>query len=339
MKFEENVMISAADFQNIYKKCFNEFYSYSDQYNQVRDELPNLLLINPEKRDEAIVEGIKRIRTILTEQANGTINEHPALARLKLLSTSIPTGVTFWNMFSAKVPFDAMEKVKNLFVSRIKTLQDELEKHGITDRNSLEEFLSGFSTSKKTIAHPSTNSEGGYFKPGADSKMHIGFAQQLNISTIPANMYSEKELEQAQPEIANQIRNIRDSFAAKAKQGQLITEKIVIQKNPLSGQYLITLTYYDSKIDGPIYPYTVTLNALIFDQIKQGSIRTKEEAYRYALKQIMENPLFKIGSDEEISSEMLIIQCAQSINQFNDAFASLQALESSQKGAQEKTKK
>jgi hypothetical protein len=311
--------ITASDFHSLYNNAFK----FSDSAKaQIQDEIPNLLLIDSTNREGKILEALTNIRAILAKGMKGQ-DDNPLLFDLKQSSGTIPNSDKFWGMFSRKVPFEThtATTIRNLFLSRIKPLQDELQKLGIKDKAALQDFFENPDYFKK---QPLAQPQPGYYKPGADGHMNVMHAKRVEGPSIPSNWYSEEELDQSLPEIASQVRNIRDGFTARAVAGELIREKIMVD-NGKDGQSrsTILLTPYNPKTEA-MYPYPITMNALIYHEIKNGRIKSKKEAYTYALQQITTNPLFNLYSATQEVNQMTIMEaCFKSINQFNKAFEKL----------------
>jgi hypothetical protein len=95
---------------------------------------------------------------------------------------------------------------------------------------------------------------------------------------IPRNIYSEAALMHSPPSIADPIRKFRDLLCKSAQDGTLIQEKIVVVFDPPKFEASISLAPYDPESDGLDYPYLITMSAFIYDEIKNGRIRSKGEA-------------------------------------------------------------
>lgn len=321
--------IGATDFHQVYRKCFIESSSLSEEIDKVREEIPNLLLIDEGNREEKIIETIKKIRSILPNK-DAALKDHPALLRLKLFSQSIQGSVTFWNTFSPAFPFENAPQVKTLFVNRIKSLQDDLQKRGIDTPSSLNLFFEDpefFTRVKKSKPSSST----GYFKPGNDTPVSIQAAQKHTGHAEGLNWYSERSIEESFPNLASEIRTIRDSVCAKARR-ELITEQVAGVPNQLTGKIdRFILVPIDQTMAHPDTPYMLTVCALVYNAIKEGRVRSLEEAHQYGWEQLANNPILERDKNKNIDELELWTTCAQMIDiGFGEAFQSMQNLGSNQ---------
>jgi hypothetical protein len=315
--------IGASDFQTIYHLCFTHYFN--DDIDKVRVALPNLLLIQDEqkdKRNEKVLEAITKIRQILVRQHNG--QEHPALKQLRSNSTSVNSAKTFWMIFSAS-EFDTMARVKDLFVDRIKALQDDLRANGVIDKASLLKFLDDYESKnqKELSSKPPSKAKGGYFVPGQDSQVPVLYGnERWKGQAVGFNMYSEKDICSLQFDLASQVRNVRDSFSAQAQRGELITTRFTIDIDKGCNSVKIILESFDPKMDTPYYPYVTTFNALVYNEIVNRRIHSKNDIYTFSLK-LRNDKRFKFEQGE-LSFEQFYVLCANNLDQFDDAFKFIQ---------------
>lgn len=130
-------------FHTIYINCFvnTDAINNTEAFGAAQRELPNLLEANTEDK---IAEVIEKIRAAFRSIG---VKQKTCLDEFKSKSKD---GKTFWNMFDSEVPF--VKQVKTLFISRIKTLQDEYKKYQIKD---VAEFLNNaefFTELKKRVS-------------------------------------------------------------------------------------------------------------------------------------------------------------------------------------------
>jgi hypothetical protein len=125
-----NKTISARDFHSVYQNFTSSFIN--PDIEKINEVLPNLLL---SQEDEKIIQAIKEISEILKRPERH--DKDDAIKELKPFSPIMKTtSIRFWHEFSM-LEFETKEQVKALFLDRIKTLQKELQTHGVTDRVSL----------------------------------------------------------------------------------------------------------------------------------------------------------------------------------------------------------
>lgn len=322
--------IQASDFHSLYRNCFLKYPDYTEINLKLQEEFPNLLLIDDSaNRDKRIIQVISKMRAALANNFKGQ-GDNPTLDHFKLCTSSIPNSAAFWLMFSKKVPFEnpTADKVRILFVSRIKQLQDELQRLGIKDNESLKDFFEDaefFENQRRlTLPAQAPSPQKGYYKPGGDCSMNVGFLRKFNEPSTLSNMYSEEELERSMPEFADQIRNIRDGFAARAVNGELIKEIIVVHSDKNSNFSEISLSPYDAKAY-PHYPYIVTLCALVYNEIKNDRIHSMNEAVSFAMAQLKHNSILIPNEEENIDPINLMIECAGAVkSQFAEAIAKIE---------------
>lgn len=320
------MFLNAVQFHKIYTECFiNSQTSYNaDAYYTAQYELSKLLVID-NNQDEKIVEIMKNMRAGFADKQG--FPENPTLSRfmvcsanLKIGKTPIKNGEAFWKMFSSSLPFDNANAVpiQKLAVKRFQELQKDF--HEKLKGQSLMECLSNpnfFDQPEETEV--TTYTEGGYYKEGAISKTPIVYSHNREQTGIDGNMYSEQELDRLPKDSANQLRNIRDTWTRRALQGEVITDTVIVDRNPFTGR--ISFSLVENK--NIVVQYAVTMKAIIYEEVKNGHIRTRLEADAYVTQTLLSDPRFRFAFDlyGREKFEQIVASCRDSMKYFNDAYA------------------
>lgn len=317
------MFLTAVQFHKIYTECFTNTQTIynSDAYYTAQYELSNLLDIT--NKDEKIIEIMKKIRADFVDKKG--LPENPTLSRfmacsanLKIGETPLKNGEAFWKMFSSSLPFDTAVPIQKLAVKRFRELQQDFQEK--LKGQSLSECLSNpnfFDRPEEQANIPSTGA-GGYYKEGASSNTPIGYVSNREVPHIEGNYYSEKELDRLPTAAANQARNIRDAFAQRALNGEIITDKIIIEVNPYTNNVSFSIT----ENTNPVAQYAVTMSALVYEEIKAGRIRTRLEADDY-VKTVLQSDIrfifaFTIHGPDKFQE--IVSACRGSMKYFNDAY-------------------
>lgn len=307
------MFVSARDFHQIYHNCFVE--ALINNSSEIKEEMFTLLLND---KEAGITESMLKIHSLIKDVS--------IFNRLKIASLRVKNGEAFWTMFTYAPNFATVEKVKTLCLKRIKELQDDISKNlnghikaNVTKRQALETFLEGaLPEDKPTVVPIRPPAPQGYFKPGGDRVADVRLlANEKSIPTIKGNMYSEKDIDSNPPAIADSLRAIRDTFAARAGAGVLIRERMMVEKNPHNNTIAINLAPVDTNVN-PLYPYSVTLGSLLYNEVKNGRVKNREEAVRFMIDQLQNNPLFRDG---QFDLNEMMQELPKILHQFNDAFA------------------
>lgn len=302
--------IGVEDFHRLYRSCFINTSQRNDTLDEIEKEIPNLVLRDSSHdRNQRIAQTIMRMRAIFAENSSAS-EESPSLLQLVEASSSIPKGKEFWIMCSKAIPFETQPIVQNLFIKRIKQLQDDLKKLKIYHNEALRQFFLDWEFFTKPCPLSALNSrnalsfQGAYFKLHNDTHMSVGSTRQVSEPTIPTNIYSEEELERIEPQYINRLKSIRDHFIAVAVSGNLIQYRIFFDR--LQNEF--DLTRYD-KIIEPVYPYVATLCALIYNELKKERLHSMKAVSRFAELQLQYNHLFNPSKEEEIDLTKMRAAC------------------------------
>ena len=317
------VQILASDFHKVYRACFleNPCYSFT-QSMSIQNAFCRLVLIDEKDREGKIVEIIKELRSYFITN-DGKENETFLRLQTEANCESFPTAKLFLTLFSPKLPFEKSESVKKICIERINMLQDDIQKLGIKDDVSLTKFLykpNFFEEEKKVDSSSSSSS----VKSSTDIRYETPLFDESKATGI--NMFSDICLSNQPEDIRQRLLDIREEWLSCVRKGDMITDQLLIvqqQGNKLQGtgsKYTIYMHPVDLKKD-PVYPIVNTLKMLVYDEIENNRIHSKEEAEKFVLHQISHYPRFKavFASKSDVLGTV-IMKSFKALAEFDDTF-------------------
>lgn len=270
------------DFHKLYYNCFILIPSQKAERDTLQKQILNLAFNFKTNSVDVNKAKLSEIKDILSKDS--------ALAKTLLIqSQSVNNGQAFWNMFS--FPFEKVENVFKIIVTRFSEINAEILK----SFDSLDALEFAFSEKDlvlpKTNANSNTQTKKSYYKSSEGSSQaffRISKTEQLN--SIRGNPFSESEVNRATPEVANAIRSFRDTCAKKVLSGELVEDSIdIVPSKNMIGQYEIVCSKVVNK---RMHKYEVSLQFLLYNEIKNEKIKDQTEAQKFLFDQIDKNSMF-----------------------------------------------